>query len=209
MRYKLILKESIIKELYFYHLAPKGLIETVGRMESLEYQYRNNKKAFKKNSAKYRNRLVSGWNVYPGRDPNSLTLDEVHDGICKFRQSENGCNQIYLFRYPLFKDLGPNMSNTLIGKDIFQVKLSLILPLLNYVDWGWEGSFTGNKKLNKAYYIKVTPVQYFSKYDDNVAMRFAALNHISISPKLAYIPSTYLVKIPIPNTIEDVVRYEI
>ena len=204
MRYRLILKEDVNQHLYFYHLGPKNLDKIV----SLEYQYRTNKQLFLINSSKYRFRLCNGWNVYPGRDPESLTLEEVHDGICKFRKSVNGCNQIYLFRYPPFKGLGLNMSKTLSGKGIYRIDLYRIKPLLNYITWGWVLSNTDNKKLNKSYYERVTPIEYFSRYDDNASMRFAAMSHISVSPKEYYIPKEYFNQIPIPNTIEDVVRYE-
>lgn len=204
MRYKLILKEDAVKNLYFYHLAPKN----INKIISLEYQYRTNKSLFKINSDKYRYRLCNGWNIYPGRDPNSLTLEEVHDGICKFRKSENGCNQIYMFRYPPFKMLGKNMANTLKNKGIYRIDLYQIFPLLNYVDWGYVMSNSDNKKLNKSYYLNVTPLKYFNNYDDNASMRFAAMNHISISPKMCYIPKEYFVSIPIPNTIEDIFKYE-
>ena len=206
IRYRLILKESSLnRPLYFYHLGPKGLKKIV----SLEYQYRTNKKLFAINRSKYRNRLCNGRGIYPGRDPESLTLDEVHDGICKFRKTENGCNQIYIFRYSPFRGLGPNMSSTLSGnKALYKLELNRLSPILNYVDYGYWMSWSSNKKLNRKYYENVTPEEYFSRYDDNDPLRFSTLNHISISPKNLYIPDSYFMSVPIPNTLEEVIQYE-
>jgi len=192
---------------YFYHLVPKGVAEAEGSITSLEYQYRHQKPLFHKNSEKYRERLVGAWGIYPGRTPESLTDDEVHDGICRFRKSEGGCNQIYLFKFPPYYGLGKNMSNVLQGKDIYRIDINdpTVRKLINGIDWGYDFSHTGNQKLTPSYYDSITPTDYFGRYDDNGQILFASLNHISISPKTCFISLQHWTKIEIPTRIEDIV----
>lgn len=192
---------------YFYHLVPKGIAESDQCITSLEYQYRHDKNAFHRNSEKYRERLCNGWGVYPGRNPSSLTDKEVHDGICRFRHTNQGCNQIYLFKFPPYLSLGKKMAEILREKDIYRIDLNdpVVRKLLISIDWGWNGSSTDNEKLTSEYYDNISPKDYFAKYTETGnGLLFATLNHISISPRIGYIPIQYWTKIETPIKIEDI-----
>jgi len=174
---------------YFYHLIPKNF--TGDKITSLEYQYHHDRKLFHKNSEKYRYRLCNGWNVYPNKDPDDLTDEEVYDGINYFRKTQDGCNQIYMFRYPPYRGLGEKMSKVLDGKDIYRIDLNdpRVKSIISKIDWGYVNSNTDDGKLTKAWYDKVTPEEYFSKYNENDDHPlFAPLFHISIITKDGYIP---------------------
>ena len=196
---------SINKPNYFYHLLPKGL--NIDKITSLDYQYHHDKALFHKNSYKYRDRLCNGWGIYPGRNPKDLTDKEVYEGINKFRKTLQGNNQIYLFKYPLYKDLGPQMRKILDDKDIYRLDINdiRVRKLLMDVDWGWEGSNTDNRKLSADYYANVTPEEYFSKYTEksNGQPLFAPLNHISITPMNGYIPIDLWEKIDVPENMME------
>lgn len=175
---------------YYYHLVNKNANLDIGLL-SPEYMYTHRMfDLFDKSVDKYRERLVNGWRIYPHINEQDLSREEIYNGINKFRNSKDGNSAIYFFRYPPYKDLGANMSKILDNKKIIRIDINneITKSYIKYIDWGHEGSFTGNKKLTREYYTNVTPKEYFSKYDDNANILFAALNHIAIYTKYGYIP---------------------
>lgn len=178
--------------MYFYHLLPKDVELTDAGLKSPAYVYNVDKDMilYRKMTDKYRKRLVDSWGIYPDEDPDKLTDQEVYKGINQFRKSDRGNSQIYFFRYPPTASLGPNMKKTLQGKRIVRIDLNdpEVQKCIKSIDWGWEGSNTDNMKLTKKDYMDITPEEYFKDYDDNAAMSFAAINHISVDPTDGNIP---------------------
>lgn len=177
--------------LCFYHLLPKNRNQTYPGIVSLWWMYNNDRSAFRLNSEKYRDRLCNGWGIYPNREPDSLEDEEVLTGINRFRKSVYGANQIYMFRFPPSKSLGPNMCAVLDRKDIFRIDLfsDASRQAIRKIDFGYNGSFTGNRKLSLKYYQTISEKEYFHDYrDDTKGLLFAQLNHISVVPKGGYIP---------------------
>jgi len=195
---------------YFYHIISKDFNDD--KITSLEYQYHHDKKLYHENSEKYRDRLCYGWNIYPDREPDDLTDDEVHEGINKFRKSEDGCNQIYFFKYPPYRRLGFKITSIMNEHKIYRIDINdpRIKDYIKYIDWGFDFSTPNDDRLNKEYYLNVTPKEYFSKYDDNNENMpvFAFFNHISIVFKDGYLPIKLCKEIPTPNTLEDVISIE-
>lgn len=189
------------KPMYFYHMIDKNILLDDKGLKTPDYvlKVEHNEELYLKMTDKYRNRLVSpdGWNIYPDKQPDELTADEIYNGINSFRGDSRGNNQIYMFRYPPTKELGPNMRAVLDTKDIyaFDINDPNNSKYINNINWGFDGSFTGNKPLSKDWYENISQDDYFSKYDDNGKMLFASLNHISIDPTLGYLPLSCLKKI--------------
>ena len=189
------------KPMYFYHMIDKNISLDDKGLKTPDYvlKVEHNEELYLKMTDKYRNRLVSpdGWNIYPDKQPDELTADEIYNGINSFRGDSRGNNQIYMFRYPPTKELGPNMRAVLDTKDIyaFDINDPNNSKYINNINWGFDGSFTGNKPLSKDWYENISQDDYFSKYDDNGKMLFASLNHISIDPTLGYLPLSCLKKI--------------
>ena len=189
------------KPMYFYHMIDKNISLDDKGLKTPDYvlKVEHNEELYLKMTDKYRNRLVSpdGWNIYPDKQPDELTTDEIYNGINSFRGDSRGNNQIYMFRYPPTKELGPNMRAVLDTKDIyaFDINDPNNSKYINNINWGFDGSFTGNKPLSKDWYENISQDDYFSKYDDNGKMLFASLNHISIDPTLGYLPLSCLKKI--------------
>lgn len=187
-----------VERLYFYHLIPKNVKLDSKGLKTPEYVYKveNNKKLYLDMVDKYRYRLCNGWDIYPKRDPDSLAPKEIYDGINKFRDDPDGNNQIYMFRYPPSPDLGPNMREVLKDKVIYA--FDILDPknkeYIKKINWGFEGSHTGNEALTREYYENITEEEYFANYDDNAKMLFASLNHISVNPVKGYIPTSRLKK---------------
>lgn len=179
---------------YFYHLLPKDVTLDEHGLKTPDYVYNveHNIPLYLKMTDKYRDRLVSknGWNIYPGKEADELTPEEIYEGINKFREDPRGNNQIYMFRFPPTKDLGPNMEKILDTKKIIRIDLNdpKVKPYIHNIFWGYDGSYTGNKKLDRSFYENISQKDYFSKYDDNSKMSFAPLNHISIDPENGYLP---------------------
>lgn len=191
---------------FFFHLLPKGS-STQGGIKSLEWYYWNDRKMFRKYSEKYINRLCGGWGIYPENRINDLSDEEIFNGINQFRNSKSGCNQIYLFRYPPYKSLGPKMKKILETRDLYVINIdNKVLRSKIVIDWGYENSFTGGTPLTEDYYRSITKEEYFSKYTESESNRllFSYLNHISISPENLCIPERYCKKIKIPNSIEQI-----
>lgn len=187
---------------YFYHLLPKGANVSVG-IVSLDYQYYHNINEFRKNSSKYRERLCNGWGIYPGRNPESLSDKEVYDGINKFRKSSQGCNQIYLFRYPPNTKLGKQMTEILKCKDVYRVDLDELknAGIITDVDFGYIDSNTDNAKLSEDWYRNISYDDYFKNYTelDHNRLLFSYMNHISVTPKNGFIPKQFITKITHPD----------
>lgn len=202
------INESNKKHLYFYHLVPKDLQLDPG-ITSLQYQYKTNKELFYKNSYKYRNRIVNkdGWNFYPDKDAEELSFDDIINALNKQRESEFGASFIYLFKFPPYNNLGPQMKKVLSGKDIYRIDLYEIENLILDVDYGYYMSNKSNKKMDEKYYINITPEEYFKDYSENDGkLLFAHMPHIGIRVKGDFIPKKYCKKIKIPNTINDVIN---
>lgn len=178
-------------EFYFYHLIPDTVKLDKYGLISPDYMYKHNMMdLYMKSVDKYRNRLCSGWNIYPNKRPEGLTPDEIYNGINKFRKSMDGNNQIYFFKYPPYKELGPRMADILSHKRVVRININnpRVKKYIKDIDWGWDGSNTDNRKLNRSYYENISYADYFKKYNDNASMNFAMLNHISITPKNGYLP---------------------
>lgn len=194
---------------YFYHLLPKDADLSIGII-SLEYQYKYDKEMFLDNSSKYRYRLVGPWNIYPDRDPDTLSAKEIADGIRKFREDpKNGLNRIYLFRYPPYINLGPRMKQMLNDKVLVQVDLNDLRKHLIDIDYGFNGSDNRNKRLNENWYRNISIHEYFENYTERGNQPlFASLNHISVAPKSFRISPRYIMQVPIPQTENDIIALE-
>jgi hypothetical protein len=204
--FKESLLESKNEPFYFYHLVPKGANVSNG-ITSLEYQYNHNIDDFLNNSNKYRARLCNGWGIYPGINPNSLSYSDIHDGINQHRNSVDGCNKIYLFRYAPYKELGAQMKKILSGKDIYRVDVDRLLKdgVITSIDYGYVDSNTDNDRLDEDWYRNISYEDYFKNYTESDPDRllFSYMNHISVTPKDGVIPKKYLTKINNYNKISE------
>lgn len=184
--------------LYFYHVVNKTADIKKGLL-SLQYMYDHQLfSLFDKNTEKYKKRIVKGWNLkkYKGRDEESLTREEVLDALKTFR-GEHGASYIYFFRYPLYKELGSKIESLLKVKDIYRININdeSVQKKIKDIFYGYEGSNSDNKLLDKTYYENVTKEEYFKEYDDTLEMNFSKLNHIAISFYNDYCPYEFLEKV--------------
>lgn len=191
-------KKNENKPLYFYHVINKDINIEEGLI-SLQYMYDNKKfKLFDKYSSKYRERIVSKWNInkYVGRNPDSLTREEIIDALNIFR-GENGSNYIYFFRYPPYKELGRKMEELLNVKDVYEIDINdeEVKKEILDISFGFNMSNTDNFKLDKVYYENITKEEYFKNYNDAIPMNFSTLNHIGIAFKDGICPIKLLKKI--------------
>lgn len=87
-----------------------------------------------------------------------------------------------LLKYPLHKELGPNISNILKEKDIYRMNINdeQLIKNMRDIDYG---------ELTKEYYEQVTEEEYFKKYDDNLNI-YESLNYITIE----FINNNYLLE---------------
>ena len=187
-----------MEPLYFYHLVNKDADLSIGLL-SLKYMYDHGLyEEFDKYTDKYKYRIVDSWQIkkYAGRKEKSLTREEIVDALNIFRGTE-GTNYIYFFKYPPKESLGPRMKEILKYKDIYRIDINSELVKSNIRDifYGYDGSNSDNKVLTRDYYENISEEEYFSKYDDNLKMNFAPLNHIAIAFKDDYCPITLLEKI--------------
>lgn len=163
----------------WYHMVPKNADISKGIISPFWMADNNLEKLALNSVDKYRNRLVNSWNIYPGRNPNSLTLEEIMLGLNQFR-GDNGTRAIYLFRYPPSSLMGPNMAKILKYKDIYEVDISKIPDIIDI-------EYNINNGPSKEWYDTVKPQEYFSSYDDNAEahgkLLFAGIPHIAIITK--------------------------
>ena len=149
---------------------------------------------------KYRTRLIHNWKIYPNiQNEEDLTLDQIHEGINIYRQSEDGNNMIYFFKFLPYKDLCANMNNILKNKEAFKIDIDdpYTKTFIKDIQWGYWLSDSRNRKLNRHYYQNVDEDEYFSKYNDNDKILFKNLNHIAIIPKKNFLSRQILEKVEI------------
>lgn len=182
----------------WYHLVPKGSDMSIGILSPRYMAVHNKEEILPDALDKYRDRLVDNdFNIYPGRDPESLSVDEILLGLKKIRGSY-GDKCIYMFRYPPYFGMGKTMDNILSEKDLYEIDLNKVNDI-EYIDYGRRLSRGNGEPLDRDYYDKVSPEEYFSQYDDSIGMVFSTLNHISVSTKSGYIPRKALRRIQIPR----------
>ena len=200
-----VLYESVLPHRYFYHLVPKGANLSKG-ITTLQYQYDSgDTSSFRKNAEKYRERLCSQWGIY-NKSPKDLTDKEIIQGINQFRGDDDGANRIYLFLYPPYMGMGPEMKKVLQGKDIYRIDLNnpITRRYIDSIDWGYEESNTAKRALTIFDY-NMTPEEYFSDYTErDDRLLFSHMNHIAIIPKNGYIPKQCWEKVVVPNQLGDV-----
>ena len=194
--------------LYFYHMVDSGANLSKGLL-SLGYMYHHSKPLFLKNASKYRNRLCDGWGIYPGRDPKSLTAEEIYEGIKKFRNEDN-LNSIYFFKYPPYSSLGKRFDRLYKYKKLYRININdtKVKSIIKNINYGWVDSNTYNDPLDRKYYETISPEDYFNNFDPDKGLLFSTLHHISIEVKNGYIPMKLLEEVKIPNTIEDIISIE-
>ena len=202
-RNKNMVLKSKVSDNIFYHLIDKNAKFDKYGLVSPQYIYDNKIKSLYPlldlSLSKYADRIVDTWNIekYKGRDPKSLSREEIMDGIKIFRKDENSLKYIYLFKYPPYFGLGKNMDNILKDKKL--IKININNSSVWYIDYGYENSYIGNKKLDFQYYNDISIKDYYKNYKDNNSPIFASLNHISIIWGDGHIPPEYLEEVPIPN----------
>ena len=193
---------------YFYHMVPKTANMRKGLLSPYAMYHAGMEVEALNALNKYRNRLCDGWDIYPDRTPESLTLDELVAGVNKFRGGDDGCKTIYFFKYPPTKKLGPKMAAILKEKDIYRIDLNdeETKKYITNITWGWIGSNTDNSPVNREWYENITPEEYFASYKDNPkdgTPLFAPLVHIGVAFKDGICPRKCLTKIK-PNSLESV-----
>jgi len=187
-----ILSESAVSQNnIWYHMVPKGTDVSKGIVSPSYMKAAGMDDVLHESLDKYRDRLVSSWSIYPGRTPESLTDDEILDGLDKFRGAD-GSKSIYLFRYPPSKLLGPNMAKVLASKDIYEVDLDKVPDLVKL-------DFTVNDGPGEKYFNTIRPTEYFSTYDDNAEkhgkLLFAGIPHVAIVTRSGRIPPSAIRKV--------------
>ena len=200
------LKYNINDHFYFYHLIPKSVDISGAGLISPQYMLDHNLlDLFDKSMDKYRYRIVNGWKIYPNRDPDSLSRNEIINAMNRFR-GKDSLNRIYLFRYPPYIELGPNMKKVLYNKAIYRLDLNdpRVRRYIKSIDYGYYLSHTDNKKLDRSYYENIPLEFYFDEYNDDDLILFRTLSHISIVPLTGAIPYELLESVSIPTTIKDV-----
>ncbi len=183
--------------LYFYHVVDKNANLSIGLL-SLQYMYDNKMyDLFDKNAEKYKSRITNSWNIekYKGREESSLTREEIIDALNIFR-GNYGSSYIYFFKFPPYKSLGKKIEELLKVKDIYRININdeNVQKITKEIFYGFNGSNSDNKILNRKYYETITKEEYFKNYDDTLIMNFSKLNHISIAFENNYCPIKYLEK---------------
>lgn len=197
--------ESVVKVSndIWYHMVPKGTDMSQGICSPCYMKTRGMIKPLHASLDKYRNRLVGTWRIYPNRDPDSLTDNEILYGLNAFR-GEYGDRSIYLFKYPPSESLGPNMAAIITNKDIYEVDLSRV-PDLAMKD------FTINDGPGESWYNVITPDKYFSTYDDDAEkhgkLLFAGIPHIAVATKSGRIPPSAIRKLSQNSTLQSIVDF--
>lgn len=203
-----IINENNEDPMYFYHLVNKNVNMSKGLL-SLGYMYNHDRNMFRKNSAKYRERLCEGWGIYTGRDPDSLTDEEVFDGLKRFRGVDN-LNSIYFFKFPPYESLDKEFKRIYKSKEIYRININdpKTKSLIKNIDYGFVDSCTDNDRLNRNWYDNVSIDDYFSNFDKSKGLLFSTLYHISIEFKKGICPAYCLEKVKTPNTIDDIRQLE-
>jgi hypothetical protein len=179
----------------FYHIMDKYIKLDNDGILSLQAMY--DKKLydiFDMSANKYRDRIVNTWKIYPNKDPDKLTREEILKALVAYR-GKYGTKYIYLFKYPPYKQLGKNMSRILSNKVIYKVNIDdpNFKKLIVDIDWGYDFIRSSNPtSLTEEYYRKVTKDIYFKNYDDNTYPLFSSLHHISLVTTVGTIPSMYI-----------------
>ena len=202
--------ESVVEEskrknsLYFYHIVDDNADISKGLL-SLGYMYKHDKSLFLKNAAKYRNRLCDSWGIYPNRDPESLTAEEIYEGI-KLHRNEDNLNTIYFFKFPPYSSLHKEFERLYRCKKIYRIDINdpKVKSIIKNINYGWVDSNMNNKPLDREYYETVSIDDYFDNFDKDKWPLFSTLYHISIEVKNGYIPKSLLTRVNTPKTIEDV-----
>lgn len=196
--YNYIETQKLIKlnePLYFYHLVSKNADLRQGLL-SLEYMYDNKLyDLFDKSAEKYINRITKDWDIPKYKNKEKITREEIIDGLNIFR-GNNGASYIYFFKYPPYKELGPNMAEVLKYKDIYKININdeEVMKKIKDIFYGYNLSNSDNKQLDRNYYNNVSQEEYFTLYDDTNTMLFSTLNHIGISFVDNYCPKEFLEK---------------
>ena len=191
----------------WYHLVPKGTNLNEGIISPWYMMNTNKEDLLSDVLDKYRDRLVSDdFNIYPGRDPESLTTEEILSGLDKIR-GKYGSKCIYMFKYPPYFGMGRNMNKILLGKDLYEIDLNKVDDI-EYIDYGRMFSHGDGEPLTKEYYDTISPEEYFSNYDDNIPMLFSRLNHIAVSTNSGFIPKKAIRKIQIPKRMDNKGPYQ-
>ena len=197
--YKYIETQKLVKTnkpLYFYHLINKDANMSHG-LVSLQYMYDYKMfELFDKDVLKYKTRIVNDWNIEKYKGKKNLTREEYIDALNIFR-GNHGSNYIYFFRYAPFKKLGIKIDELYKYKDIYRLNINdeEVQKYIIDIFYGFDMSNSDNKLLDKKYYENISQEEYFSKYDDALAMNFSTLNHIGISFKNGNCPLEFLEKV--------------
>lgn len=197
--YKYIETQKLIKTnkpLYFYHLTDKNIDINKGLI-SLQYMYDHKMfNLFDKYTSKYKNRILTDWNIKKYKNKINLTREDYIDALNYFR-GKFGSNYIYFFKYAPYKELGNKINELSKYKNIYRININdeEIQKSITDIFYGYDMSNSDNKLLNKEYYENISKTEYFSKYDDELSMNFSTLNHIGISFKNGICPAKFLEKI--------------
>lgn len=171
--------------------------------------YQHNRSLFLKSADKYRDRLCGSWNIYPEKDPDDLTAEEIYKGIMKFRHEKN-LNMIYFFKYPPYIELDKRFRS--LYKDSKLVRVNINNPelkgIIKKIHYGFINSDPSSNELTREYYESISIEDYFDHFDSNNGPLFSTLHHISIEMKDGKLPYKFLEEIQTPKTIEDVIEIE-
>lgn len=194
---------------YFYHIANKDANIYKDGLLSLEYLYDIGRyDDFDKYSDKYRDRLVGGWDIYPNRDADTLSREELLNGIKQFRKGDS--NRIYFFRYPPYVTLHKDIASLLKRRYLYRINLDdpKLKKYIKSIHWGYKNSNSNNAELKEQWYREISIDDYFGQFDPKKKPLFSTLWHISVETKNGYIPPEFIERVPIPGTIEDVKAME-
>lgn len=191
---------------YFYHLVPKGTnVKKEGLLSPYYMHHHNMDELCEKSVDKYRERLCSVWEIYKGRTPESLSIDEILEGLEKHR-GKGGSKQIYFFKFPPYETLDPYFKELLKEKDIYRIDLNDPNLLAHAkIDWGYFNSNPDNKALDEEYYRNIGAKDYFSNYKKS-ELPFSTLQHISLTTTDGKIDSAFLTKVPAPKYLKEIIE---
>lgn len=173
----------------WYHLVPKNANLSKGILSPHALQYFHMDDLLVDALKKYKNRMVDGWNIYPDRNPDELTIEELMKGLNSHR-GKWGTHCIYLFKYPPYKSLGKYMERILNYRKICKIDITKI-PDIVYIDYNLMDA------KGKKWFETVSKKEYFSNYDEdnNSGLLFAQIPHIALATKSGIIPRSAIVSI--------------